>query len=145
LRAARTQRRRAPQDWSVRTHEWLNAWWLDAAAGVAPILAPLQNRAGARRALLEAGTLKEMARKLGYSRSYLSRRLKGMWDGAPPGALLRVSRLKEAARLLRTTERSVGDIATQQGYSRAGSFIAAFKAEFGVTPLRYRHQRRAPG
>jgi AraC-like DNA-binding protein len=144
LRAARAKKLRAPQDWSVRTHGWLNAWWLDAAEGAAPILAPLKTRAGARRALLAAGTLKEMARKLGYSRSYLTRRLKGMWDGVPSAALLRVERLKEAARLLRTTGRSVGDIATQQGYSRAGSFIAAFKAEFGVTPLRYRHQRGAP-
>ena len=141
LREARLLPKREARYWSVKTHHWLNAWWGDAETHSVSLLSALHTKTAANSALLTAGSLKNMARQLGYSRSYLSRRLKGMWDGVPPGALLRVSRLDEGARLLRTGDLSVSEIATQIGYARAGSFIAAFRVHYGKTPLRYRHDR----
>lgn len=52
--------------------------------------------------------------------------------------LLRVEQSKE---LLRGTELSIKDIATQVGYYDASSFIRRFKQMTGVTPLQYRRSK----
>lgn len=48
-------------------------------------------------------------------------------------------RLREAERLLLTTDKSVTEIALQVGFSTAAYFIAKFRSAKGVTPYRFRH------
>ena len=42
--------------------------------------------------------------------------------------------------LLRTTDASVADVASQCGFSCANYFIKAFAKRVGTTPLRYRRR-----
>jgi AraC-like DNA-binding protein len=58
--------------------------------------------------------------------------------GEPPLAYLARWRLQLAARLLRTTRRSVIEIAAEVGYESEAAFNRAFKREFGVPPGRFR-------
>lgn len=48
-------------------------------------------------------------------------------------------RLREAERLLLTTDKSVTEIALQVGFSTVAYFIAKFRNAKGVTPYRFRH------
>ena len=45
-------------------------------------------------------------------------------------------------RLLRETDRSVGDIAQQVGYENQSKFAAVFVKEYGCPPLEYRRRAR---
>lgn len=83
-------------------------------------------------------TIKEYARKLGYSPAHLGRKLARTWQKAP-GRTLRVARLEEAASLLKGTDLSVWEIASRVGYLSTSSFIRAFHALFGMTPANFRH------
>ncbi|MBQ9008398.1 MAG: helix-turn-helix domain-containing protein [Clostridia bacterium] len=48
-------------------------------------------------------------------------------------------RMKEAARLLTTTNMRIQDIAHQVGYSTPNSFARSFRLIYGITPREYRH------
>lgn len=50
-------------------------------------------------------------------------------------------RMKEAGRLLLTTDLSVGDIAWQVGYENAAYFTKVFREKHGVTPAKFRNQK----
>lgn len=141
LALAEAQSERDAKFWSVKTHEWLNAWWREVETHSVPLSTVLQSPHEARRVALAAVSLKRMAQELGYSRSHLGRRLKRMWDGQAPGRILRKVRLDEAARLLNETELTIADVAMKVGYARSSSFVTAFKARFGKPPLKYRHER----
>ncbi len=69
--------------------------------------------------------------------------------GEGPAAFVRRLRLERAARDLRYSARTVGRIAADLGYGHRESFVRAFHARFGASPLRYRdraiHPRRANG
>lgn len=58
--------------------------------------------------------------------------------GMSPFEWLRAQRLKNAKRLLKTTELPVYLIALESGYSDANNFSTAFKKEFGLNPKQYR-------
>ena len=47
---------------------------------------------------------------------------------------------EEAARLLRETDRSVGDIAQQVGYENQSKFSKVFRDHFQVLPTAYRRE-----
>ncbi len=53
---------------------------------------------------------------------------------------IRLCRIREAKRLLSTTESSVSEIASTVGISDTNYFIRAFKQSEGITPLQYRKQ-----
>ena len=87
------------------------------------------------------GTISSYAKAVGYSRSYLTRRLGEQWQGGTPSQIVRRHRLAQAAHELRNQRnKKVGTIASRALYSNTSAFIAAFKKEFGVTPLAYRHR-----
>ena len=58
--------------------------------------------------------------------------------GMPPYRYLHACRVTDAQRLLRTTDRSVAEIAFCVGYSDPVNFIRHFRAIAGTTPAKYR-------
>lgn len=73
----------------------------------------------------------------GYSPNYFSKRFKET-TGIGAHEYLRLIRLKNAAELLRGTERSVLDIALSVGFSDGNYFKDAFKGVYGSSPREYR-------
>ena len=84
---------------------------------------PLTIPALSRRACLSATTF-----KAGFRRLY----------GLPVHAWLRQRRMERAAELLRSSSLSVLGVAQSVGYSSASQFTAAFRRQYGVTPVQYR-------
>ena len=84
---------------------------------------PLTISALSRRACLSATTF-----KAGFRRLY----------GLPVHAWLRQRRMERAAELLRSSSLSVLGVAQSVGYSSASQFTAAFRRQYGVTPVQYR-------
>jgi len=62
--------------------------------------------------------------------------------GVPLATLLRQKRLKKAAFLLRTTDRTVEEIIRQTAAGDRASFFRAFRAAFHASPAEYRLQSR---
>ncbi|CAH2933994.1 MAG: Transcriptional regulator, AraC family [uncultured Paraburkholderia sp.] len=58
--------------------------------------------------------------------------------GETPHQYVTRLRLEEAARLLRSTDQTVLQIAIAVGYENASHFSVQFKRDYGVTPLAYR-------
>jgi AraC-like DNA-binding protein len=83
-------------------------------------------------------TIKEYARQLHYSPSYLSRKLSKTWQ-KPAGRTLRVARLEQAASLLKDSDLAVWEIANRVGYFSTSSFIRAFHAIYKTSPAKFRH------
>ncbi|MDO4994698.1 MAG: helix-turn-helix domain-containing protein [Bacteroidales bacterium] len=78
-----------------------------------------------------------LASDLCMSRAALYRRLRQA-NGQTPTDFLRNIRLDRAAELLRTTDRSVNEVADLVGFSYASYFTRCFKERFGVAPKDYR-------
>ena len=91
-------------------------------------------------------TLDELAAEAGVSRSALTERF-AKYLGQSPMAYLADWRLELGAEALRTTSRSVIQIAGEVGYESEAAFNRAFKKRFGSPPAQYRRatreQRRA--
>jgi AraC-like DNA-binding protein len=87
-------------------------------------------------------TAEELAVETGASRSSLTDRFT-RFLGEPPLTYLARRRLQLAARLLRTTRKTVMQAALDVGYQSEAAFNRAFKREFGLPPARYRRKRMA--
>lgn len=126
--------------WSVLAYRWLNSWWAsceDARPGPPQLVNLSANFPGLIP--MSHGSVKEFADRMGYSRSYLSRRLKTIWR-RNPSEVLRHARFEEAMRLLRETRLPVSEVAKKSGFSSSSAFCASFKTHMGKTPLNYRHE-----
>ena len=82
-------------------------------------------------------TLKALARKLGYSEYYLSRKFREV-SGMRLREYLRQRRLAFALKALRDTDRGILDIALDHGFSSHEAFTRAFRSAYGITPSAYR-------
>ena len=82
-------------------------------------------------------TTAQLAARLGTSPSQLAASFRGVY-GMTPAAFLRAQKMHGAAQLLRTTDRTVLDIAGQFGYDNASKFAHAFRSVIGVSPSAYR-------
>ena len=82
-------------------------------------------------------TAPELARRFGVSASLLNLSFRGVY-GMSPAAWIRAQKMHAAAELLRSTDRTVLDIAGQFGYDNASKFAAAFRSVYGVSPTEYR-------
>ena len=80
-----------------------------------------------------------LASDLGLARSQFYRKIKALTNYSPV-ELLRHMRLKEARRLLTTTDRSVSEIGFDVGFSSAAYFSKCFHDEFGETPSQLRER-----
>ena len=81
--------------------------------------------------------VERLASEVDMSRSRLHRRLVRV-AGTSPGRMIRQARLFRAAELLRSTDRSVMDIAVGVGYADPAHFTRSFKRRFGLTPTDFR-------
>ena len=122
-----------------KTFQWLNAWWQCAQENYRPREKVLLEALKPTRLISFAPqTIKNFAVEMGYSRSYLTRKLTQQWSDSP-GKILRRVRLEEAARLLRTTRLNLQEISTKVGYSTTASFSRAFVQQYKQPPIAYRH------
>lgn len=126
---------------SRSAYEWLLSWEDLILSGEAtkidlPDLKQFQFNSFYRK----IGTISGYAKEIGYSRSYLTRRLRKQWHGGTPSQIVRRHRLAQAAHELRNQRDPVGEIARRALYSNPSAFIAAFKKEYGITPLAYRYR-----
>ncbi len=79
-----------------------------------------------------------LATKSKLSPQQLTRLTKSLF-GITPTQLITKTRLTEASRLLRETDRSVSDIAHACGFYDHSAFTRAFRSASGVTPSEYRN------
>lgn len=85
----------------------------------------------------EALTLCFLARRLGYSKFYTTRKFKEIL-GMHFRDYLRQRKLAFALKAVRDSEKSILDIAFDYGFSSHEAFTRAFKGTYGVTPSEYR-------
>jgi AraC-like DNA-binding protein len=87
-------------------------------------------------------TIASLGQEIGVSRSVLAERFRRYLSKSPK-AYLAHWRLQLGAQLLKSTNRSVAEIAADVGYESEPSFNRAFKRQFGLPPARYRNQSKA--
>jgi AraC-like DNA-binding protein len=87
-------------------------------------------------------TIASLANEIGVSRSVLAERFR-RYLSETPMAYLSHWRLQLGAQLLKSTSRSVAEIAAEVGYESEPSFNRAFKRQFGLPPARFRSHSRA--
>lgn len=69
----------------------------------------------------------------------LSHTFKGVY-GQPIGTYMKVYRMKQAAALLRQTQATIAEIASQVGYENQSKFATAFRDVMKIAPAEYRKQ-----
>lgn len=89
-------------------------------------------------------TLDELAEAAAVSRSALTERF-ARYLGQSPMAYLTDWRIELGAEALRTTSRSVLQVAAEVGYESEAAFNRAFKRKFGQPPAQYRRSCRRQG
>jgi AraC-like DNA-binding protein len=89
-------------------------------------------------------TIAGLAHEVGLSRSVLAARFR-QYLGEPPMSYLTRWRLQLGAQMLKSTSRSVAEIAAGVGYESEAAFNRAFKREWCVPPARFRSESRAGG
>jgi AraC-like DNA-binding protein len=82
-------------------------------------------------------TIAVLANEVGLSRSVLAERFRHYLSDTPIGYLSRW-RMHLAAQLLRSTSKSVAEVAGDVGYESEPSFNRAFKRALGLPPARFR-------
>ncbi|MGL4544042.1 MAG: helix-turn-helix domain-containing protein [Plesiomonas sp.] len=82
-------------------------------------------------------SIDDIANRAGYSKWHLQRMFKDI-TGHAMGAYLRARRLTRSAHDLRSTNRSILDIALHYCFDSQQTFTRAFKSQFGRTPAQYR-------
>ena len=91
--------------------------------------------------LYEKFTISDMAETLAINRTYMSNIFSQKMGMTIQQYILR-ERLKAAANLLKYSDRSIGQIADYMQFSSPGRFSGYFKAEYGVTPGKYREDNK---
>lgn len=82
-------------------------------------------------------TIDDVASHAGFSTDYFNR-IFFAHTGFNIMEYVRFSRMKKAARLLRSTNNDILDIALDCGYEAHESFSRAFKIQYGISPSEYR-------
>ncbi len=90
----------------------------------------------------EPWTVASLAREAAMSRSAFSEKFKAL-VGEPPLAYLARWRLHSAARMLRSSNAKLAQVARRVGYESAVAFHKAFKRVIGAAPGDFRRQARA--
>lgn len=85
-------------------------------------------------------TVEKLAEQFKISVSALKSCFKAVY-GSSIYSFLRSARMNRAATLLKTTNLSVAQVASEVGYSNPSKFSAAFQKEIRILPLEYRNAR----
>ena len=94
-----------------------------------------------RRHLVSSFSVAALAQHLGCSPRTLNRRfVRALGD--PPSVYVQRCRAEEAARLLRSTDASISEIAARVGYAEEGALRKSFQRTFQSSPLQYRQRHR---
>ena len=96
-------------------------------------------------AVIESGAVqnvKGLAERAGFSERQL-RRIFHREVGATPKALVRITRVRAAAAMIRGTDEALTEVAHHHGYFDQAHFVRDFRSMVGVTPGVYRRQPRA--
>lgn len=93
------------------------------------------------RSIHERPSVETLARAARMSRATFHRRFVKLVGVSPRDYLIGLS-VQQAARLLRTTELSLAEIAQRTGYESEHSLSKAFRRVMGVAPGRYRERAR---
>ena len=96
-----------------------------------------------RERLAEPWTLDALAAEVHLSRSQLARSFAAT-VGMSPMAYLRHMRVEQMARLLTSTDLSVGEAARSVGWKNQFHASQCFHAAHGVSPTEYRRQHAVP-
>jgi signal transduction histidine kinase/DNA-binding response OmpR family regulator len=81
-------------------------------------------------------SVEELSKELAMSRSNLHKKLKSL-SGMGPNELIRLIRLKHAAKLLTTKQHTVTEVAYLSGFSSPSYFTKCFQQQFNVGPKEY--------
>ena len=84
-------------------------------------------------------TIENVAKQAGFSTDYFNRIFLAH-TGFNVMEYVRISRLKKAAILLRSTERNILDIALDCGYESPESLCRAFHKQYDMSPVEYRER-----
>ena len=87
-------------------------------------------------------SIADVASHAGFSSDYFNR-IFFMHTGFNVMEYVRFRRLKNAARLLRTSDTDILNIALECGYETHESFSRAFKKQYGLSPTEYREKYEA--
>jgi len=82
-------------------------------------------------------TIGILAEDLGMGPRSLHRKIKALTDRAPL-QLIAECRLKQAAKLLRSSSIPISEVAHEVGFATLSPFCWRFRKEFGRTPSQYR-------
>jgi DNA-binding response OmpR family regulator len=84
-----------------------------------------------------------LVEKLGISRTLFFKKMKAA-SGYAPNEYLRIIRMKEAARLIVSGDKTISEISNSIGYNDSNYFSKTFKKHFGETPSAYKlkHSKR---
>jgi AraC-like DNA-binding protein len=86
-------------------------------------------------------TVDDLAHRVGLSRTRLGERFRHFL-GMAPIAYLTEWRLKLGAEKLKTTQRSIAQVALDVGYNSEAAFNRAFKRAYNAPPAQFRQQRK---
>ncbi|HEX4010731.1 MAG TPA: helix-turn-helix domain-containing protein [Solirubrobacteraceae bacterium] len=81
----------------------------------------------------------EYSERLGVTPSHLAESVREV-TGRTPGQIIRSAQIAEASRLLRYTDKTIGEIAYDLGFKDAAYFGRFFKREMGMTPGEFRRE-----
>lgn len=91
--------------------------------------------------LNESVLLQDVADHIGKSRAYTAAKFKRE-TGKTIGEYIAFCRMQEAKSLLKYTDKPLGEISDYLHFSSQPYFQNVFKAQFGITPAKYREMRK---
>lgn len=85
--------------------------------------------------------IEDLGDEVGLSRVQLYRKVKAL-TGMTPVEILRETRLKRAMQLLKTTDKTVSEIANEVGFATLGYFSSCFKKQYDKYPTDVREEMK---
>lgn len=141
-RLAKRKRFRSAHYWSTVFYEWLMFLCRSLETDAVTLAEKRQVVRNSRLLGSVHPSFKSYAKAMGYHPAYLSRTMKDSWGGVSPATIMRQNRLREAERLLISTNLSIREISQRVCYASPEAFSTAFRRHYDLSPLKYRHQYR---
>lgn len=85
-------------------------------------------------------SVEDLGSKMGLSRVQLYRKIKALTNYSP-NELLRIARLKKAASLLASSEKTISEITYEVGFTSPSYFAKCYKEYFGESPTEFLKRR----